>query len=60
MTLSLVDLSSRTETRLTRPHGRHSADLGDIDARRVAGGLFLRPPARAATSSSPGSTTTAR
>jgi hypothetical protein len=42
MTLSLVDLSAGTETRLTRPHGRHSPDLGDIDARRVADGLFLQ------------------
>ncbi|NYD42730.1 hypothetical protein [Nocardioides panaciterrulae] len=42
LTLSLVDLTTGSVTALTRPHGRDSADLGDLDARRVASGLYLQ------------------
>ena len=42
VTLSLVDLATSRVTKLTRPHGRDSVDLGDLDARRLDSGLYLQ------------------
>jgi TolB protein len=41
-TLSLVDVATGEVTALTRPHGKDSVDLGDLDARRVESGLYLQ------------------
>jgi TolB protein len=41
-TLSLVDVATGEVTALTRPHGKDSIDLGDLDARRTESGLYLQ------------------
>ena len=42
LTLSLVDLGTGAVTELTRPQGRGSVDLGDLDAREISSGLYLQ------------------
>ena len=42
LTLSLADVATGEVSALTHPHGKDSADLGDVDARRIDSGLYLQ------------------